>query len=97
MSHTFAMLVFFMEIIFFAAFPGIRLFHRSSSTLLLPVFLLLNTTDSASAVTGRKSKFVWVEIFLYLSRVAFHLQLTGGLHSPPTGPRLSHTSLPPSE
>jgi hypothetical protein len=77
------MLVFFMEIIC-AAFPGGRLFHRSSSTLLLPGFLMLNTTDSTSAVTGRKSKFVWVEIFLYPSRAAFHLQLTSGMHSPPT-------------
>jgi len=84
LSHAVTMLVFFMEIIFCAAFPGGRVFRRSSSTLLLPGFLLLNTTDSASTVTGRKSKFVWVEIFLYLSRAAFHLQLAGGLHSPPT-------------
>jgi hypothetical protein len=97
LSRTVAMLVFFMEIIFCAAFLGGRLFHTSSSTLLLPVFLLLNTTDSVSAGTGRKKKFVWVEIFLYLSRVALHLQLTGDLHSPPNGPRLGYTSLPPSE
>jgi hypothetical protein len=58
--HTVAMLVFFTEIIKRAAFPGGRL-----STLLLLVFLLLITSASVSEVTGRKSKFVWIEIFLY--------------------------------
>jgi hypothetical protein len=82
--HTVAMLVFFTEIIKCAAFPGGRLFISSSSTLLLPIFSLLITSASASEVTGRKSKFVWVEISLYRSRAAFHLQLTGGLRSPRT-------------